>query len=197
MRRLLIPLAVVGLTALVAAGLLQARAGDRAPARAATPAFHLDRALASLRGAPAPLAGLHAQAAEVLGGGERAFARRLARLAGHPVVVNKWASWCGPCRAEFPFFQREATVRGKEVAFLGLLARDHRGPAERFLAARPVPFPTYEDRDGAIAQRLGIGGQGVPMTALLDERGEVAFIHSGAYRSEAELARDIKRYLHA
>ena len=77
-----------------------------------------------LAGAPAPLAALHDQSAELLDGGRTAFRRRLAKLEGYPVVVNKWASWCAPCRTEFPIFQSESVAKGKKVAFLGLNAGD-------------------------------------------------------------------------
>ncbi len=57
-------------------------------------------------------------------------------LKGYPVVVNKWASWCPPCRAEFPYFQSQAIKRGKEVAFLGVDGNDNDADAKEFLAAR-------------------------------------------------------------
>ena len=70
------------------------------------------------------------------------------------MVINKWASWCDPCRAEFPAFQRVATERGREVAFLGLNAKDSRRPAERFLERFPTPYPSYVDPDEDIARAL-------------------------------------------
>ena len=85
----------------------------------------------------------------------------VAELEGHPIVINKWASWCRPCRAEFPIFQQVATDRGKEVAFLGVNAADKRPAAEKFLAERPLPYPSYEDPDEDIAARAR-GGQVLP-----------------------------------
>ena len=73
------------------------------------------------------------------------------RSRGRPVVINKWASWCSPCRAEFPVFQQLATERGREIAFLGVNSGDSTQPARDFLArvSGPVPVlprPRREDR---------------------------------------------------
>ena len=51
------------------------------------------------------------------------------------MVVNKWASWCGPCRAEFPFFQSQSVKRGKRIAFLGVDGNDNDADAAEFLDA--------------------------------------------------------------
>jgi cytochrome c biogenesis protein CcmG, thiol:disulfide interchange protein DsbE len=192
MRRLLVVLAAVALVAVVVIGLAQA-GGDEKPRPAAT--FDLERAKRELAGAPAPLAALHRQANRILSGGPPAFDRRLRELEGHPVVINKWASWCRPCRAEFPVFQQVATDRGKEIAFLGLNAEDKRPAAEAFLRERPLPYPSYEDPDEDIAQDALEAGKYFPMTIFVDATGKTAFIKAGEYTSRAKLEADIDRYL--
>ena len=154
----------------------------------------MPQAKRQLAGAPAPLAALHEQPSTILDGGVKAFQARIDGLAGHPAVVNKWASWCRPCRAEFPIFQQVATERGKEIAFLGVNGADKRPAAEKFLAERPLPYPSYEDPNEDIAQELKIP-KFFPMTIFIDGRGKTAFIKSGEYTSAADLEADIDRYL--
>lgn len=192
MRRALFLLATVVLVAVVVIGLTQASgSGERPGARD----FDLAAAQRELAGAPAPLAALHAQANELIGGGKPAFERRLRALEGHPVVINKWASWCGPCQTEFPIFESVGTKRGKEVAFVGLNAGDKDPAARRFLARRPLPFPSYTDPDEDIAQQLQ-APKNYPMTVFLDRSGKTAYIHAGQYSDDAQLDADIDRYLH-
>jgi cytochrome c biogenesis protein CcmG, thiol:disulfide interchange protein DsbE len=188
-------LGVLILTGVLVVGLSQA--GDKSDTPAAPQErFDLRAAQSELAGAPAPLAALHRQANQLLDGGVRAFERRLAELEGHPVVINKWASWCNPCRAEFPIFQQLATERGKEVAFLGLNAGDSVDPARRFLSQYPVPFPSYKDPDEEIARELKAPAN-YPITLFVDARGKTAFIHQGGYTSKEQLAADVDRYLGA
>jgi thiol-disulfide isomerase/thioredoxin len=146
-----------------------------------------------LRGSPAPLAELHSQANRLLGGGARAFQARLKELRGHPVVVNKWASWCPPCRAEFPFFQRQATRRGREIAFLGVDANDNDDDAMKFLRQYPVPFPSYTDPSLKISAVMK-AVTAFPSTAFYDSKGELAYVKQGGYATEQKLVEDIERY---
>ena len=148
---------------------------------------------AALAGSPAPLARLHAEGNRLLPGGPAAFGRRIAALRGYPIVVNKWASWCIPCREEFPFFQAQAASRGKRVAFLGVDANDYRGAAQEFLRRHPVPYPSYSDPDEQIA-KLMRATIGFPTTTFYDRRGRIVLTHPGGYSSEAQLAADISRY---
>jgi thiol-disulfide isomerase/thioredoxin len=191
MRRLLAVLAGVALVAVLVIGLTQAGGKDSG---GKLPPFDLPAAKQKLARAPAPLDGVYAQANELLGGGKPAFDRRIAQLKGHPVVVNKWASWCVPCQSEFPIIESVATQKGRQVAFLGINGRDVDAAANRFLAKRPLPFPSYKDPKDVIATDRKIA-VGFPMTMFLDRAGRTAFIHAGTYTSAAQLRRDIDRYL--
>jgi cytochrome c biogenesis protein CcmG/thiol:disulfide interchange protein DsbE len=127
-----------------------------------------------------------------LAGGRDAFEAYVAKQ-GKPVVVNKWASWCGPCRYEFPFFESQAKKRRGEVVFVGVNSQDNRGDAERFLADHPVPYKHFEDPEQEVAASFN-GVQGFPVTAYYRAGGEREFVHFGGYASEAKLAEDIDRY---
>lgn len=148
---------------------------------------------AALEGSPPPLAALHAQRNHLLSGGLAAFQHQLSELRELPVVVNVWASWCTPCRAEFPLFQVAAARLGRRVAFLGVDELDTPTDARAFLARFPVAYPSYEDPSGAISRSLA-PTQGVPVTVFIDRSGRTAYFHQGAYRSEIALTADIHRY---
>lgn len=152
---------------------------------------HPDYATA-LAGAPAPLAALYEQGNELLPGGLDAYEKRIRALRGHPVVVNVWASWCGPCRLEFPAFQRMSAAYGKRVAFLGVDSLDSDDHARDFLEEAPVPYPNYVDRDEEIANELGAIGR--PATAFYDRQGELVYLDLKPYVEAADLRADIERY---
>jgi cytochrome c biogenesis protein CcmG/thiol:disulfide interchange protein DsbE len=147
----------------------------------------------SLARAPKPLAALYEQRNELLSGGTAAFEERLRELRGFPIVVNKWASWCGPCRAEFPFFQSQAAKLGDEVAFVGIDFFDSNDAARTFLDANPVPYPSYLDPDKEIAASLDVEGE-TPATVFFNSKGEQVYAYRGGYASEQDLAADIERY---
>jgi cytochrome c biogenesis protein CcmG, thiol:disulfide interchange protein DsbE len=148
---------------------------------------------AQLKGAPAPIASLHAQASELLDGGADAFEKRLASLKGYPVVVNKWASWCPPCRAEFPYFQEHAGRLAKKVAFIGVDSNDNDGDARDFLEDFPVPYPSYKDPKLEVAAVFK-GQLAFPTTAFYDSKGELAYVKQGGYLKEQDFVDDLERY---
>ncbi len=147
----------------------------------------------ALADSPPPLDDLYSEGNDLLGGGTDAFDSRMAGLEGIPAVVNVWASWCGPCREEFPHFQQAAADMGSEVAFLGVNSQDSESAAATFLESSPLPYPSYSDPDKEITVQLE-AGQGLPATAFFNAAGEKTFTKLGPYRDEAELVADINRY---
>jgi thiol-disulfide isomerase/thioredoxin len=147
----------------------------------------------ALAGSPAPLAALHKQANDLLPGGIDAYEERLAELRGYPVVVNVWASWCGPCRFEFPVLQKLSARYGKRVAFIGVNSEDSDDAASTYLKEEPVPYPSYSDPDKEILSSLGAFG-GLPDTAFYDRAGELVNLKQGPYSEDSELEGDVRRY---
>jgi cytochrome c biogenesis protein CcmG, thiol:disulfide interchange protein DsbE len=146
----------------------------------------------ALAGSPPPLAALYRQGNALLGGGKDAYEGRIEALRGYPVVVNVWASWCGPCRFEFPTLQRMSADYGKRVAFLGVDSQDSEDAARSFLSEAPVPYPSYADPDEEIKESLG-ASFGLPDTAFYDREGELVYLKQGPYTDESELRADIER----
>jgi thiol-disulfide isomerase/thioredoxin len=153
----------------------------------------LEEAQAPAKQAPAELTEIRDEANEILDEGTEGYDARIAGLEGTPVVVNNWASWCGPCREEIPYFQKEAIDKGGEVAFLGLLSGDGPETGETFLTEFPLPYPSYLDPDFDASIDIGTGKR-LPSTAFYDSTGELVFLKSGPYGSVDELAADIEEY---
>ena len=119
------------------------------------------------------------------------FQQILAEL-DQPAIVNVWASWCLPCRAEAHLFQAAHTQHSEEIAFLGIDYDDSQQGARLFLDEFDLPFPHYFDPDGAtIAQ---YGGIGVPRTYFFTSTDELIYTHNGAI-DQATLALHIDELL--
>jgi cytochrome c biogenesis protein CcmG/thiol:disulfide interchange protein DsbE len=193
MRKAIIAIGALGLTALVVVGVMQAKHSDVAPQDAGQP-LSLAAVSKPIAGAPPELAALHARVNELNGGGTQAFDAQLRALRGHPVVVNLWASWCDPCRAELPFLQREALARGGTVAFIGVNVNDSHDAAKRLAAQFPMPYPSFEDPRGKLPNRYRT--LGLPVTVFYDARGKQVIVHQGVFPSQAKLAKAIDDYAH-
>ena len=116
----------------------------------------------------------------------------VAGSAGRPVVVNVWASWCGPCRVEAPLLERAASDYGEDVQFLGVASRDDRGSAEEFIRRFDVSYPNLLDTTGGIRKFLAV--RGLPTTYVFDRRGRLVGSIVGAI-SEQTLAANIDEAL--
>jgi len=191
--RLLAILAGAAIAGLLAVGLIQL-AGSSSPSSGG-PAQRLTLAQidARLRGSPPVLAALHAQASQILRGGARALHARLAALRGYPLVINKWASWCEPCKSERGAFQHASTTFGRAVAFLGIDSADTSlAEGRAFLRAFPVGYPSYYDQSGQLGTAVSDSAF-TPVTVFYDRAGH-QYIHQGPYPSAAKLDLDIRRY---
>jgi cytochrome oxidase Cu insertion factor (SCO1/SenC/PrrC family) len=145
-----------------------------------------------LAGSPAPLAAIHAQASQLLGG-QPALMARLRALRGYPVVLNAWASWCTPCRSEFGLFASASARYGRRVAFLGADTGDSPGDAGAFLSGHPVSYPSYQTTIPGLGTLAPVAG--LPTTIFIDSAGKVAYVHTGQYGAQGTLDQDIESHL--
>ena len=96
----------------------------------------------------------------------------LASLRGHPVVLNFWASWCGPCKTEAPALERDSRrYRDRGVRFVGVDDNDLPSDARRFVSVHGLTFPMLKDGSGDVTRNYGISQ--LPETYVLDASGEV------------------------
>jgi thiol-disulfide isomerase/thioredoxin len=94
-------------------------------------------------------------------------------------VVNVWASWCSPCRAEEPTLSA-LSQKYADVEFIGILTRDNPVNAEAFVRKRKSPYPTLIDDSLLIGFRTSLPANAIPTTVVIDKHGKVAGRISGA-----------------
>ena len=97
---------------------------------------------------------------------------------GQVAVVNVWASWCAPCRAEAPTLAA-LSEKYTDVAFIGILTRDNPATAEAFVRRFALPYPTLIDDSVLIGFRKSLPANAIPSTVVIDKNGNVAARISG------------------
>src|SRR5437763_7691804 len=162
MRRFLIP----GLAAAVAVGLLALLAFGVSSQGGNS---SIDRAVA--RGARPPAPDANA-ALPVLGSSDT---RTLADYRGRVVVLNVFASWCGPCKAEAPILDREQRkLAGHGGTILGVTYLDNSSDSQQFVRQEHITYPVLRDVNGNFVRAFGTSG--VPETFVIDRQGRVAAV---------------------
>ena len=101
----------------------------------------------------------------------------LTQFKGKPVIVNFWATWCGPCWEEHPVLVANARQLQPQVQFLGVVFQDSEDKIQGFLDQRGSSYPTVVDDKGKTAIAYGVGG--VPETFFLDANGVIRAKYAG------------------
>lgn len=111
---------------------------------------------------------------------------------GKPLVVNLWASWCSPCRAEMPAFERVHQKLGDDVAFIGVTDDPDHAAAREVAAKTGVTYPLAVDTGQHLLIDLGVAG--LPATVFIDAQGRIIGRHAGVLTEEALLKEIASRY---
>lgn len=108
----------------------------------------------------------------------------LDKLKGQVVMINFWASWCGPCRTEMPLLE-QMYKRYSPLGFtlLGVNVEADTKDAEKWLAATPVSFPVLFDKESKVSKLYEVNA--MPSTVFIDRKGNVRYLHRG-YKSGDE-----------
>ncbi|HXX29901.1 MAG TPA: redoxin domain-containing protein [Myxococcaceae bacterium] len=114
----------------------------------------------------------------------------LAQLRGEPVVLNFWASWCGPCKLEHPTLSRAARRHQGDARFYGVVFEDTPENARAFAQPMDPSFPQLVDPHSRMAVDYGVTG--VPETYFIDAQGVIREKYVGPLLDEAELTRRLR-----
>ena len=126
-------------------------------------------ALAGPTGGPAPAFTLASRAGQDVS---------LAQYKGQVVMLNFWASWCGPCRQEMPLLESIYRKYGKMgFTMIGVNVEPDSNAANEWLKATPVSFPILYDRDSKVSKLYDVAG--MPSTVIIDRSGKLRVLHRG------------------
>jgi len=111
---------------------------------------------------------------------------KLSELRGEVVLINFWASWCGPCRQEMPVLS-ELHDKYKDMGFtvLGVNVEENSGAARKLLRDMPVSFPVLFDNDSTVSKKYDVVA--MPSTVLVDRDGNVRYLHKGYKPGEEDI----------
>jgi len=126
-------------------------------------------ALAGSEGGPAPAFSLASRAGSQVS---------LAQYKGQVVMINFWASWCGPCRQEMPLLESIYKKYSKMgFTLIGVNVEPDSNAANEWLKATPVSFPILYDKDSKVSKLYDV--EGMPSTVIIDRTGKLRKLHRG------------------
>jgi peroxiredoxin len=102
----------------------------------------------------------------------------LAQYKGQVVMLNFWASWCGPCRQEMPLLE-DIYKKYNKLGFtlIGVNVEPDSKAADDWLKQTPVSFPVLYDKDSKVSRMYDVSG--MPSTVIIDRKGNLRFLHHG------------------
>lgn len=110
-----------------------------------------------------------------------------------PTVINMWASWCEPCRAEMPYLNQLAEDGKGAVDVLGIASGNAREQATSYAVEFGLVFPSVLDPKSQVATSQGVPG--LPGTVFMNAKGVVVKVHIGPYKSYDDLKKDVTEHL--
>jgi len=119
---------------------------------------------------------------------------RLSSLQGQVVMINFWATWCGPCRQEMPLLEQlQAKYGPLGFTLLGVNVEPDSAAATAWLKGVPVSFPILFDTRNAVAESFGV--QGMPSSVFVDRAGRIRHVHRGYKPGDESQYADLIRSL--
>ncbi len=117
----------------------------------------------------------------------------LASFKGRPIVLNFWATWCGPCKVEHPVLDWAASKYGNDVVFLGIVFEDTEDNTKRFLKENGWSFPQLFDPKSTVAVDYGVSG--VPETYFINRAGLIVKKYPYPFQHPSQFEHEIQEIL--
>ena len=116
----------------------------------------------------------------------------LSDFRGNPVLLNFWASWCGPCKSEMPYIQRiHEEWSGKGLVILAVDIGESSATVSEFVEKYALSFMVLLDIDQEVALKYNV--RNIPTTFFIDKSGKIQDMKIGAFSSEAEIERRLEK----
>jgi len=158
------------------------------------PSFLAALTAAALLAGPAARAAAPAAAPDFSLPARDGGAVRLSELRGQVVMINFWATWCGPCRQEMPLLEQiHAKYEPLGFTLLGVNVEPDSAPAQAWLKGVPVSFPILFDRENTVSAQFGV--EAMPSSVLIDREGRVRHVHRGYKPGDESTYADLIRSL--